>query len=95
MGSQHSHGAAPGRSTPRNGAGVASLVFGVIALLSSWFVVGIVFGVFAVVFGFTAEALVMRGDANNRGMAIVGMVLGVVAMVVGLAALALSIWCHA
>ena len=86
------HAAAP--TSLRNGPGIASLVFGVLGLITSWLVVGIVFGVFAVVFGFTAEVLVVRGEADNRGLAIAGMVLGVVAIVLGLVAWAFTIWVH-
>jgi uncharacterized membrane protein len=81
--------------SPRNGPGIASLVFGVLGLITSLFSVGILFGLFAVVFGFTAEVLVMRGEASNRGLAVAGMVLGIVAILVGLAAWAYAIWIHA
>jgi hypothetical protein len=79
----------------RNGPGIASLVFGVLGVITSLFSVGILFGLFAVVFGFTAEVLAMRGEASNRGLAVAGMVLGIVAILVGLAAWAFEIWVHA
>jgi hypothetical protein len=74
---------------PRNGLGVASLVLGVIGLVTSWLVVGALVGVAAFAVGLAARARVLRGEANNRGTAVAGIVLGLLAIVVGLAVLAM------
>ena len=66
--------------------GVASLLLGVVALVTSVLVIGIGFGVAAVVIGFKARASVQRGEASHAGSATVGIVLGVVSIVAGLAA---------
>jgi hypothetical protein len=71
--------------------GVASVLLGVVALVTSWVVVGIGFGVAAVVTGFVARARVKRGEASTSGAATAGIVLGVVSIVVGLAAAGLLI----
>jgi uncharacterized membrane protein len=76
-----------------SGLGIASLVFGILALLSSWLLAGLFFGSFAVVLGVFELDRVARGAAKTRrGMAVVGMVLGVVAIVISLVALGFKIW---
>ncbi len=76
-------------SAPRNGLGVTALVIAVVALLSSFSVVGgIVLGIAAVVIGFAGRSRVKRGEANNGGVALAGVILGFVAMIVGLAFIA-------
>jgi Domain of unknown function (DUF4190) len=75
---------------PGNRLGVASMILGVVGVISSWLVIGVVFGIAALAAGLAARARIVRGEANNRGMATAGIVLGVVAIVVGLAALTLT-----
>jgi hypothetical protein len=77
-------------SSHRNGLGIVSLILGVVALVTSWLVVGVLFGIAALAVGLAARARVTRGEANNRGIAIAGIALGVVAIAVGLAALGLA-----
>jgi Domain of unknown function (DUF4190) len=79
-------------SAPRNGLGIASLVLGLIALITSVLMVGLLFGTFAVVLGSFARDSVIRGEATNRRTAIAAMVLGVVAIIISLVALAFRIW---
>ena len=92
-GQQHGgqqYGAAPygtqpyGSSHPsgpkRNGFGVAALVLGILALLTGLFFVGALFGVAAIVFGVLGRGRVKRGEADNGGMAIAGIVLGVLGL---------------
>ncbi|MBV8929624.1 MAG: DUF4190 domain-containing protein, partial [Mycobacteriaceae bacterium] len=62
---------------PRNGLGIASLVIAIIALVTCASVVlGVILGIVAVVIGFAARGRVKRGEANNGGIAIAGIVLG-------------------
>ena len=58
---------------PSNGLGIASLVTAIIALLSV--VGGIVLGVVAVILGFLGWGRAKRGEANNGGIAVAGIVL--------------------
>lgn len=74
---------------PRNGLGIAALIIGVIALLSSWLGVGGLIGIAAVILGFVARARVKRGEANNGGVAMAGIVIGVIAIIAALAVAAL------
>ncbi len=80
--------------SPRNGLGVVSLVLGVVGVVTSavstWPTIGVLFGIAALAVGLAARARVKRGEANNRGIAIAGIVLGVAAIVIGLAALVLT-----
>jgi Domain of unknown function (DUF4190) len=70
----------PAPYPPRNGLGVASLVIGIVALLSCWtFFGGIGLGVLAVVLGAFARGRFRRGQAANGGVAIAGIVLGIIA----------------
>ncbi|BBY08563.1 DUF4190 domain-containing protein [Mycobacterium noviomagense] len=76
---------------PRNGLGTAALVLAVIALLCVWSVFGgVILGAVATVLGIVGYRRVRRGEANNGGVAIAGMVLGGIAIVVGL--IFIAIW---
>jgi hypothetical protein len=71
--------------------GTASLVLAVIALLCVWSVFGgVILGVVATVLGIIVYRRVRRGEANNGGVAIAGVVLGGIAIVVGL--IFIAIW---
>ena len=70
---------------PRNGLGVASLVVAIGGLVTALSVVGgVLLGIVAVVLGFVGHARVRRGQADNGGVAIAGIVLGALAVVAGL-----------
>ena len=81
----------PPRSAAGNGLGTAAMVTGVIALLTSLFIVGIIPGIMAVILGFQALRRVRRGQANNNNVAVAALVLGSVAIAFGLVILALYI----
>ena len=72
---------------PRNEFGVASLLLGVVALMTCWLMIGVPFGIAAVITGDTARRRVQRGVANNPRTATAGIALGAVAIVAGLAAI--------
>jgi hypothetical protein len=75
---------------PRNGLGIASLVIAIVALVTCASVVlGVILGIVAIVIGFAARGRVKRGEANNGGIAIAGIVLGFVAIVASLAFIAI------
>lgn len=82
-------GYTPQPTGPRNGLGIAALVIAIVALLSSFSVAGgIILGIVAVVIGFAGRSRVKRGEANNGGVALAGVVLGFLAIIVGLAFIA-------
>ena len=72
---------------PRNEFGVASLILGLVGLLSCWLLIGTFFGIAAVVTGDIGRGRVKRGEANNPRTALAGMVLGAVAIMGGLVAI--------
>lgn len=74
----------------RNGMGVAAVVIGVIALVASCSVAGgLILGITAIILGFLGRTRVKRGEANNGGVALTGIILGAVAVVVSVAFIAL------
>jgi hypothetical protein len=76
----------------RNGLGVAALVLGILALLTSITLVGgIVLGLAAVVLGVLGRGRVQRREADNGGVATAGIVLGVLGIVVSAAIIALGV----
>ncbi len=73
----------------RNGVGVAALVVGIIALITTFSVAGgIALGFVAVILGFVGRARAKRGEATNGGVALAGIILGVIAIIAGLAFIA-------
>jgi formate hydrogenlyase subunit 3/multisubunit Na+/H+ antiporter MnhD subunit len=80
---------------PRNQVGVASLILAVVALITCWLLIGVPFGIAAVVTGDIARRRVERGEANNPRIAMAGMVLGVIAILAGLVAIGYYSWLDA
>jgi hypothetical protein len=81
----------PGAGYPaagrRNGMGTAALVLGVVAivlvLLLLFSPVGAFLGLLAVLFGILGIIRANRGEADNRGQAVAGLVTGGIALLVG------------
>ena len=82
----------PARTTPRNGLGIAALVLGILALLSSLSLAGLLFGSLAVTLGLSAEDAVIHNEATNRKTITTAIVLGIIAIIISLVALAFRIW---
>jgi hypothetical protein len=81
----------PPPTGPRNGLGIASLVIGVVALLTVWsFFGGVILGIVAASMGLAARGRVKRGEATNGGVAIAGIVLGSVAAIIELLVIAIA-----
>jgi len=77
---------------PRNGFGVAALVLGLLALLLSWTIIGgILLGVPALIFGLLGRARAKRGEANNGGMSVAGVVLGVIGLLIAIGIIAFGV----
>jgi len=77
---------------PQNQYGVASLILGISALVTSWALIGIVLGVVAVLTGDIGRRRVARGEATNPRAAIAGIVLGALAIVAGIIAVGYYAW---
>jgi hypothetical protein len=85
----------PRRQTPgapRNEVGVASLILGLVALVTCWLLIGVPFGLAAVITGDIGRGRVKRGEADNPRTAMAGIVLGGVAIVAGLVAIGYWAW---
>jgi len=80
---------------PHNQVGVASLILGIVALITCWLLIGVPFGIAAVLTGDSARRRVARGEANNPRTAMAGIVLGAVAIVAGLIAIGYYSWLDA
>ncbi|OBG69168.1 MULTISPECIES: DUF4190 domain-containing protein [unclassified Mycobacterium] len=80
---------------PRNEMGVASLLVGVVALLTCWMLLGVPFGIAAVITGDVARRRVQRGEATNARTALAGMVLGAVSIAAGIVAIGYYAWVDA
>jgi hypothetical protein len=87
----YSAGFTPPPLAPKNGLGIASLVIAIVGLLTT--VGGIVLGIVAVIIGFVARGRVKRGEANNGGVAIAGIVLGFLAVLAAIAWVAIAVIC--
>jgi hypothetical protein len=72
-----------------NSIAVASALLGAIALITSWLVIGMVFGVAAVITGLVARK---RPQAGAKKPATAGIALGVVSIVAGLVAVGYYYW---
>lgn len=72
---------------PRNGAGVAALVLGLLGLVLSLLILsaplGALLGLLAVIFGITGIRRAGRSEATNRGQAVSGLILGILALALG------------
>ncbi len=80
-------------AAPRNGLGIAALVTAIVALIATVTIFGgIGLGLVAVILGIVAYGRVRRGDADNGGVAIAGIVLGIVAIVVSVALVFFGVW---
>ncbi|MDL5157724.1 DUF4190 domain-containing protein [Actinomycetospora termitidis] len=72
---------------PKNGMGVAALVFGILALLTCWVpIVGLVLGILAIIFGVVGRGRVRKQQATNGGVALTGLWLGVISVVLNIIA---------
>ena len=78
----------PAATGRRNGMGTTALVIGVVALvlvvLLLFSPLGVLLGLLAVVFGIVGLTRANRGEADNRGQAVAGLVTGGVALVLGI-----------
>ena len=78
----------PAARPRRNGMGTAALVLGVVAitlvLLLLFAPLGAFLGLLAVLFGILGLMRANRGEADNRGQAVAGLVTGGIALLVGI-----------
>ncbi|MEE1798755.1 DUF4190 domain-containing protein [Streptomyces sp. JV176] len=81
------------QQAPSNGMGITALVLGILAVVTFCFWgVGIILGVLALIFGFVGRGRAQRGEANNAGMALAGIILGAIGTLISAAFLGFLIW---
>jgi len=78
-----------GESTVKNGAGIAGLVLGIVGLLLCWIVLGLPLAIIGLIFSIVGFRRLRRGQANNRGVVVTGLVVSIVALLVSLVLTAL------
>jgi hypothetical protein len=70
---------------PKNGLGTTALILGIVGVVLAFFYVGGFLGLLALIFGIIGMGKVKKGEANNKGVALTGVILGVVAMLIAIA----------
>lgn len=82
----------PPPAQARNGLGTAALVLGILSLPAILTIVlGILFGLLAVIFGIIGQRRARRGEATNAGVAVAGLVTGAIGLVVSVVLIALGL----
>jgi uncharacterized protein DUF4190 len=82
----------PARPISGGGMATAALVFGILALITSWTVVGgVLLGLLAIIFGIVGVRRANRGLALGRGRAIAGIILGVLSIAIAVAVIAAGV----
>ncbi|RFU83316.1 DUF4190 domain-containing protein [Streptomyces triticagri] len=77
---------------PGNGLGTTSLVLGIIAAVGFFlWPLAIVLGVLALVFGAIGRQKTVRGEANNEGVALAGIICGAVGLGLGVLMMVLAV----
>ncbi|OBF93285.1 hypothetical protein A5791_12935 [Mycobacterium sp. 852002-51163_SCH5372311] len=80
---------------PQDKLAVVSVILGVVALITSWVLIGMLFGVAAIVTGWMGRSRANRSAAPGSRAATIGIALGVVSIVVALVAVVCYLWLHA
>ena len=81
---------APAKS---NGLGIAALVLGILSIPAAFFVgIGIVFGLLAIIFGIIGLRRVKARRADNKGMAIAGLITGVIGALLSIVVIGLLVF---
>ncbi|MGW1885285.1 DUF4190 domain-containing protein [Streptomyces sp. NPDC001970] len=79
---------------PQNGMGTAAMVLGILAvcLFCMYGIPSLILGVLALIFGILGRKRYQRGEANNKGQALAGIILGSIGIALGLAIIAFFAW---
>ncbi|MFE4636932.1 DUF4190 domain-containing protein [Streptomyces sp. NPDC056773] len=73
-----------------NGFGITALVLGILAVVTCY--LGLLFGIPAVIFGVLGRGKAKRGEADNEGMALAGIITGAVGILISCVFIALMIF---
>lgn len=82
---------------PANGMGTASMVLGILAvcLFCIYGIPSLVLGTLALIFGIIGRKRAARGEADNAGQALAGLILGSVGIAIGVIIIGGLIWLFA
>lgn len=82
-GQPYGYGGPP--QAPQNGAGIIALVLAILALLTSWTIIGgIILGLLAIVFGFVGRSKYKKSKATNGTVSLIAIVLGFIAAILSI-----------
>ncbi|GFM99689.1 hypothetical protein Sfulv_45000 [Streptomyces fulvorobeus] len=86
-----------GGPPPANGLGTAAMVLGILAvcLFCVYGVPSLILGILALIFGILGRRRVARGEADNAGQALTGVILGSIGIALGAAIIGFFIWLFA
>ncbi|MDN3294201.1 DUF4190 domain-containing protein [Streptomyces ficellus] len=88
-----SYGQGGWQQAPSNGMGITAMVLGIVSLvLFCLWGLGIIPGIMALIFGIIGRKKAQRGEADNSGMALAGIILGSVGIAVSAAFLSFLVW---
>lgn len=76
---------------PGTGLGIASLVLGIIAIITCWFAIGGLAGLIGLILGIIAIVKLRKTPGSKKGLAITGTILSVIGLVIGAVMTALLI----
>ncbi|MFH8518088.1 DUF4190 domain-containing protein [Streptomyces gelaticus] len=86
-----------GGPPPANGMGTAAMVLGILAvcMFCVYGIPSLILGALALIFGILGRKRVQRGEANNSGQALAGIIMGSIGIVFGVAIISFFIWLFA
>lgn len=77
-----------------NGMAIASLVLGILSILTGFFIIGGLFGIIAIVLGILGLRKAKRGEAGSGGLALAGIVTGTIGLLLAILLIAIvgTLW---
>lgn len=87
-----SYSSGSGNNTSKNIWGILALIGGIVGVVLGFvFGIGFLFAVAAIIFGFIGLSAIKKGQANNKGLTLTGLILGFVGVLVSIAVLIFTI----
>ncbi|MEU9092696.1 DUF4190 domain-containing protein [Streptomyces sp. NPDC087901] len=86
-----------GATGPANGMGTAAMVLGILAicLFCVYGIPSLILGILALIFGIIGRKRVGRGEADNAGQALAGIIMGSIGIAIGVIIIGSVIWLFA
>lgn len=77
---------------PGTGLGIASLVLGIIAIITCWFAIGGLAGLIGLILGIIAIVKLRKTPGSKKGLAITGTILSAIGLVIGAVMTVFLLW---